>query len=333
MSSDLCIPGFVDLQVNGFGGVDFSSPDLTGESFAGACAQVLQAGAAVFLPTVITSPVDVYRRNLPIMAAVMRREAFRGRVAGLHLEGPFINAAAGAVGAHHPAWVRAPDCGLLDQMRAWSGDSIRLLTLAAEPEGADELARCAVRMGITVSIGHGLARAADLDRLARAGAAALTHFGNGLPYQLPKFDNPLWPALADDRFTAMLITDGHHLPADVIKVMLRAKGAERIVVVSDGAPIAGLPPGHYRTLGNEVILESNGLLHNPAKGCMVGSGSNLLQCMNHLASLGFLSPDELLAVGFHNPLRLVGIPPDSVPGPRRLRFDRRKGVFGLDGAA
>jgi N-acetylglucosamine-6-phosphate deacetylase len=324
----LDIPGFVDLQVNGFVGVDFSSPDLTAESFAHACRELLSRGTAAFLPTLITSPLEVYARNLPILAHRISLPEFQGRLPGIHLEGPFLSPQPGAVGAHNPAWVRPPDLDLLQQLHGWSGGSIRLVTLAAELPGAETLARWAAGQGLVVSIGHTLAGPEDLERMSQAGARALTHLGNGLPHLLPKFANPLMAGLADDRYTAMLIGDGHHLPAGVLRVMLRAKGMERALIVSDAAPVAGLPPGRYVTLGNEVILEESGRLHNPAKGVLVGSSATLLQCMNYLASLGFLSLEELLTLGFYNPLRLLGLSPAQLPPSKtRLYFDEELRQF------
>jgi len=304
-------PGFVDLQVNGFLGVDFSSPDLTADDFRRACRAVLEAGTAAFLPTMITSPMDVYRRNLALMAEISASPEFRGRVLGLHLEGPFISAQPGAVGAHHAGWVRAPDGNVLRQMLDWAKGQVRLLTLAAELEGAEDLARFAVSQGVIVSIGHTLAAPGDLERLFQAGASALTHLGNGLPGMLPKFANPLWAGLSDERYVAMLIGDGHHIPPAILKTMIRAKGLERVVIVSDAAPVAGLPPGEYTTLGNPAVLEPSGRLHNPAKGCLVGSSYTLARCMAVLGSLGF-SEAERLALGFYNPLRLLRLEPAAL---------------------
>jgi len=328
MCVELTVPGFVDLQVNGFMGIDFSSPDLTEESFLRACQALLQKGTAAFLPTIITSPLEVYERNLPVMASVIALPEFQGRLLGLHLEGPFISPQPGAVGAHNPAWVRPPDLNLLRQLNRWAGHSIRLVTLAAELEGADRLARLAVEQGMLVSLGHTLFSPTDLDRLSQAGAAALTHLGNGLPQMLPKFANPLWAGLADDRYTAMLIGDGHHIPDGVLRAMVRAKGIARTILVSDAAPVAGLPPGRYFTLGNDTILEESGRLHNPSKGCLVGSSATLLQCMSHLASLGFLSLEDMLAIGFYNPLRLIGVNPELIPHPdNKLYFDEKLRKF------
>jgi N-acetylglucosamine-6-phosphate deacetylase len=331
MKIELSIPGFVDLQVNGYLGVDFSSPDLTEESFAWACRMLLQKGTAAFAPTIITSPLEVYERNLPLMAKVLALPEFQGRLLGLHLEGPFISSQPGAVGAHTPAWVCPPDLDLLKQLFGWAGGSVRLLTLAAELEGAELLARWASDQGALVSVGHTLAAPEDLARLSQAGAKALTHLGNGLPPLLPKLANPIWAGLADDHYTAMFIGDGHHLSAGVLRSLIRAKGVERTVIVSDAAPISGLPPGRYTTLGNEVILEPSGRLYNPVKGHLVGSSATLLQCMNYLASLGFLSLEELLAVGFYNPLRLLSLEPETVPNhENRLCFDQEERKFAME---
>lgn len=306
------LSGFVDLQVNGFLGVDFSSPDLTEVDFVRACRALLDQGTAAFLPTVITSSLDTYAHNLALMAEVMAREEFaceefQGRLLGFHLEGPFISRVPGAVGAHNPAYVRDPDTALLEQLLGWADGRVRLLTLAAELPGADDLARCAVERGIAVSIGHSLYTTDDLDRLADAGATALTHFGNGLPNVLPRHDNPLWAGLAHEAYAAMCITDGHHLPIPVIKTVARVKGADKFLVVSDASPVAGLPPGRYHFLDNDAILEPSGLFHNPEKQCLVGSSATMRQCMAHLASLGELSTAELHQVSVTNPLDLIGI--------------------------
>jgi N-acetylglucosamine-6-phosphate deacetylase len=333
MNIQLPIPGFVDLQVNGYLGVDFSSADLTIDSFTMACRALLGQGTAAFLPTLITSPVDIYARNLPLIASALTLPEFRGRLLGIHLEGPFISPQPGAVGAHNPAWVRAPDLELLQSLDTWANGSVRMLTLAAELEGAEALAAWAAGRGKLVSIGHTLASSADLERLYGAGARSLTHLGNGLPKLLPKFANPLWAGLADDRYTATLIADGHHIPDGILRAMIRLKGVERTVIVSDAAPISGMPPGSYVTLGNNVILEESGRLVNPTTGGLVGSSYSLLKCMNHLAGLGFFTLEELLQVGFHNPLCLLGVQPEEIAASgRSLVFDEERHIFTAQGS-
>jgi len=322
--------GFVDLQVNGFLGVSFSAPDLTEDDAARACRELLARGNAAFLPTIVTGPEEMYRRNLPLLARLLARGEFSGRLLGLHIEGPFLSAKPGAVGAHNPAWVRAPDPGLLERMQEWAEGRVRFLTIAADQPGAEELARRAVKLGMAVSLGHHLANSADLARLAEAGARALTHLGNGVPNEVHRHLNPIWAGLAEDRLTALLISDGHHLPREVLQVMIRAKGVARVGIVSDASPIAGMPPGKYHTLDQEIVLEPSGLLHNPAKKCLVGSSATMFQCMNVLAGLRLFSAEELWAMGFFNPLKLIGVDAEKVaPGVPRVVYDGNAAQFRL----
>lgn len=300
-------PGFFDLQVNGFQGVDFTSPQLSKADFLAAAMALLDCGIAGFLPTLITSPADVYQRNLGMIASALAHPDLAGRVPGIHVEGPFISAAPGYVGAHNPDHVRAVDIEFLGQLQAWADGRIRLLTLAPELPGAVALIEEAVRLGMTVSAGHCHASQAVLAEAAAAGLTGFTHLGNGLPNALHRHDNPIWAALAEDRIHAMMIADGHHLPAPVLKGMIRAKTPGRVIMVSDAAPLSGMPPGRYETLGNKVVLEPSGRLYNPDKQCLVGSSVTLIDCMNHLAGLGFLSPEELMKVGLDNPLAFVGL--------------------------
>jgi N-acetylglucosamine-6-phosphate deacetylase len=320
-------PGFVDLQVNGFRGVDFADPDLTEERFAEACHAVLEGGVAAFLPTLITCPVEVCRRNLSLIARAMRRSDLEGRVLGVHLEGPFISREPGYIGAHPTEHVHFPAPSLLEEMQRWADGAIRLLTMAAELPSAMELAQCARGLGIAVSVGHSHCTQSDLRRLAEAGAAALTHLGNGIPSELPRHDNPIWAGLASDDLTAMIIADGHHLPEPVIRVILRVKGADRTVVVSDLCPIAGLPPGEHLCFGSRVILEESGRVSLPERDCLAASGNTMLEGMNHLASLGILSEEELLAVGFLNPMRLIGADPTQIRSDTEVIYDCLESVF------
>jgi N-acetylglucosamine-6-phosphate deacetylase len=324
------VPGLVDLQVNGFKGVHFSDLSLTQESFVLACRGVLEAGTTAFLPTVITSPSEVYEHNLPIIAAVVRTQEFRGRLLGIHLEGPFISAQDGARGAHDSRWIAKPDVGYLEQLLEWADGQVKLLTIAAELHGAEDLSRHACSRGVAVSLGHQMASEADLQRLVKAGAVSLTHLGNGVPAMLHRHVNPVWAGLANDDLIAMIISDGHHLPASLLKTIIRTKGAGRCVVVSDASSPAGLPPGEYEVLGHRHALDENGRLYEPATGYLAGSSATMLDCMNHLASLDLVSPDELIALGFHNPLRLIGLDLQDVAGERNLRFDAERRVFYIE---
>lgn len=302
------IPGFVDLQVNGYKGIDFSNPDLTKEEFVFACRELVKKGTVAFLPTIITSSESTFKRNLRLMASSLRDNKLQKSVLGFHVEGPFISKKDGARGAHNAQWVQKPNINFLDKLYKWSGENIKLLTIAADVKGASSLCEYATsELGITVSLGHHLATEDHLKKLANAGARSLTHLGNGIPRSLPRHQNPLWAGLANDNLKAMVIGDGHHIPSSILKTIIRTKGTVNVIVVSDASPIAGLPPGTYHTLGNNVILEASGRLYNPKTGYLVGSSSTMLDCMNFLSSLNFLSVEELLQLGFYNPLRLINI--------------------------
>lgn len=329
---ELHIPGFVDLQVNGYKGVDFSSPDLTEEQFVFACKELINHGTAVFLPTIITSSLSTYKRNLGLMAQAMQHEVLRGAIPGIHVEGPFISGEDGARGAHNLEWVQKPDIHLLEDLYQWSEGTMKMLTIAAELEGAVDLCKYATgELGITVSLGHQMAAEEELGKMVAAGARSLTHLGNGIPRMLPRHRNPLWAGIANDHLTAMAIADGHHLPPAILKTIIRTKGVSKVIVVSDASPIAGLPPGTYTTLGNEVILEESGLLHNPETGYLVGSSSTMLECMNYLRSLDLLTFEELLDVGFYNPLQLIDVDPGSLKKERSIAYDEETETFVLTG--
>ena len=330
ISNGIKIKGLVDLQVNGYKGVHFSNINLTRDDFIMACRCVFEAGTTAFLPTMITSPKKVYEHNLPIMAAVLQETEFHGKLLGFHIEGPFISAQDGARGAHDTQWISKPDIEYLKQLIDWADGQVKLLTIAADPEGAEKLASYAMSRGIAVSLGHQMASEADLARLVQAGAVSLTHLGNGVPAMLSRHENPVWAGLGNDDLVAMIIADGHHLPVSILKTIIRTKRPERCVVVSDSSSPAGLPAGQYEALGHKVVLEEDGLLRDLTTGYLGGSSASMLQCMNHLASLDLVNIDDLLAMGFDNPLALIRLGPDNVAQGRDILFDQENKIFLLE---
>ena len=298
---------FVDLQVNGYMGIDFSEPTLTKEEFLRTSEKIFESGTCIYLPTIITNSRELYRRTLTLIYECVQKEGLQDKIPGVHLEGPFISPEPGAVGAHNPACVAKPDCNYFQEMLEFAPDFIRILTVAAEAPDVEELIKYAVSRKVTVSLGHHLAGTEDIEKAANAGATLLTHLGNGLPNMIHRHKNPIWAGLGCDKLSAMIITDGHHLPAEVIKTIVRTKGVDKVIVTSDAASVAGLPPGRYQSLGNNAILEENGLFHNPEKGCLVGSSASVSICMKYIASLGILTDEELDKVGYYNPLKAIGL--------------------------
>ena len=303
--------GFVDLQVNGYQGVDFSAPGLNLKQIRYVVETLRARGTIAFCPTVITSSTEIYKENLPVLAAAMEERDLAPHLLGIHLEGPFISKEEGARGAHLPQNIIPPDVYLYEQLLDWARGRICLLTLAPELPGAGDLIRKAVERGQVVSLGHHLADRDAIRQACQAGVVAVTHLGNGIPNLLPRHPNPLWDQLDEAALCVMLIADGHHVPKTFLRVVARLKGPDKMVVVSDSAPPAGLSAGHYETLGQEVVLEEDGRLWNPAGDHLAGSSCCLMECMNYLASLALFSEKELWLMGHENPLALIGKELDS----------------------
>lgn len=296
--------GWVDLQVNGYGGVDFSKPGLTIAEIRRVTRELVQRGTAAYCPTVVTSELPAYEATLPVLAAAMDEPDLRPHLLGIHLEGPFLSA--GARGAHQEPLLRRPDAALFDHWMKLACGRMVMLTLAPELDGAEALTGHVARQGVVVSLGHHMADREAIERAARAGATCCTHVGNGIANLLPRHPNPIWAQLADDRLTAMLITDGFHLPAEFVRVALRAKGIHNAVVTSDSAPIAGLPPGEYHFAGGAVISEPGGRITVKGGDSLAGSSATMADCIQWLRSLDCLSEEDLRAVGRLNPLRVLG---------------------------
>ena len=285
----LYAPAFVDLQVNGYGGVDFSNADTLSEEGI-RVVQALQAqGVAYFFPTLVTGSFEATRRSLDLINQSCRNTDVARSVAGIHLEGPYISAEDGPRGAHPLEHVRPPD---LDEFDAWQGAAggrVKLVTLAPEVPGALAFIEKLRARDILVALGHTGATPQQIRDAVAAGATLSTHLGNGAHLTLPRHPNYLWSQLAEDDLYACLIADGHHLPPEVLKVMVRAKGLDKAILVSDMTSLAGFEPGHYTFAGSQVELAASGRISLSGTDYLAGSTLQL--------------PDAI-----HNTMTFVDIP-------------------------
>jgi N-acetylglucosamine-6-phosphate deacetylase len=248
----LLTPGFIDLQVNGYGGYDLNPGIWTAatrpmaETLHGLRAHLAHAGTTTFFPTLITNDAALLEEALSAMVRALDESAdLAAAIPGFHLEGPFLSPDDGPRGAHPRAFIRDPDPALFDRLQDAARGKIRILTLAPERPGALALIERLCGQGVLVALGHTDADAATIHAAVRAGARLSTHLGNGCRAQMDRHGNVLWPQLADDGLTATIIADGHHLPPDVLAGIARAKGDDRLVLVSDAVALGGLPAGSY----------------------------------------------------------------------------------------
>lgn len=298
--------GLIDLQVNGFAGVDFNDSGVTADAMDHALAAMARTGVTTCLPTLITAPEDVLAARLQALdQAVADSRLGALMVPGYHLEGPFLNPAQGYAGCHPPAAMVPPDPALLARVTTGLRRPVLLLTLAPEREGALAVIIWAVARGVRVAIGHSAATALDVTRAADAGACLSTHLGNALPQPQPKFLNPMMAQLAEDRLSASVIADGIHVPADAVKVMLRAKGIARTILVTDATAAAAAAPGLYGFAGMVIEHAADGSVREPGGTRLAGSALRLDQAVRNVVAWGLLTPAEAAALASGNPRRLL----------------------------
>lgn len=304
-------PGLVDLQLNGYDGVDFNHYPFTLDDVRHVVQQLWLQGVTRFFPTVITAAdAQITLALNALRQACEADETVAAAVAGIHLEGPFLSPQDGPRGAHPLADIQPPDFAAFERWQRASGGRIRLLTLSPEwPEAALFIARC-VASGVRVAIGHTAATPQQICQAVSAGATLSTHLGNGAHLQLPRHPNYIWSQLAHDGLAAGLIADGEHLPPEVLKVFLRAK-REQAFLVSDATCFAGMAAGTYDShIGGRVTLSERGRLamaHNPA--LLAGSARGLLAGVNYLLREGLCTPGEAIGMAASRPARLAGLEP------------------------
>ena len=298
---------WIDLQINGYGGVDFNAPGLDVDRVVSVTERLEQDGTTGYLPTIVTGDPEVALSTLRAIVAARKKSARCERnILGVHLEGPFISAEPGAVGTHPVEWVAKPSLELFGRFQDAGEGLVKLVTVAAEVPGMPDFVKALSSQGVAVSLGHQMAATpAEIEPCVEAGAKAFTHLGNGIPNMIPRHDNIIFTALAEDRMTVMFIPDGHHLPDTMLKVYTRAVPMKRLVAVSDAQYPAGMPPGEYDVCGSRARLEPNGLLWNPARNCLVGATTPMAQMMDLLQRRIGLTLDECRAIGHDNPLALI----------------------------
>ena len=300
-------PGLIDLQVNGYQGFDLNSDNVTPDTVINLSRSVLAAGVTTFLPTIITASEEKIIACLRAIAVARQlNPALSHMIPGIHVEGPYLSPEDGPRGAHPREHIRPPSMAEFDRWQQASGGLVKLVTLSPHFDEAPSYIAALRSRGVLISIGHTHASPEQIHAAVDAGATLSTHLGNGVADSLPRHPNLLWTQLAEDRLTAMFIGDGHHLPSDTLKVMLRAKGLDRSILVSDVVALGGMPPGLYETpVGGFVELTPEGRLSLRGTHLLAGSVVSLKDAVARLATTE-LSLSESLRLATQNPARVLG---------------------------
>lgn len=288
LGGDFLLPGFVDVHIHAYRGHDA----MQGEAAVRAMSRDLfRAGVAAFCPTTMSASVQDTAAAVLGIGRVMAQPEHNGAVVlGAHMEAPFM--APDRCGAQVKEHFCDPDMAAFMALCGGRPEAVRLMTLAPELPGGESFIRQAVQMGVSISIGHTNATAEDVHRAADWGATRVTHTFNaqsGLHHRMPGVPGA---ALVDDRLYTEMICDGIHLHPDVVRLMVRAKGAGKAVAVTDAMEAAGMPEGQY-ALGGQAVYVKNGAARL-ADGTLAGSILTMRQAFENLLHWGVPAEDAVL---------------------------------------
>jgi N-acetylglucosamine-6-phosphate deacetylase len=294
--TSIVAPGLIDLQVNGAFGVEVGT---SAEALRHLAAQLPTTGVTGFLPTLVSSPPDLYPRAFEAFEEA--RDATGATPIGLHLEGPFLSSK--RAGAHR---VKAIHEASAETFQGWLGaGSVRLVTLAPEREGAGDRIRRLRERGIVVSLGHTNATYEEFREGVDRGATMATHLYSAMSGFLHRAPGAVGAALLDDRVTAGLIVDGVHSHPASVRLAIRAKGPDRIALVTDAIAGAGTSPGVYQIDGQDILVEAT--FARLPDGTLAGSVLTLDQAVRNAVSLGGASVADALRMASEVPARVLGL--------------------------
>ncbi|MCA9004516.1 MAG: amidohydrolase family protein [Planctomycetaceae bacterium] len=301
-------PAMFDLQINGYGGIWFNKPGLTSDEVCQVLEKHYQYGITRLCPTLITSSYEDYVSGFTAIREACEENSWAQQmVPGCHLEGPYISPIQGPRGAHPLDQVRAADWDEFCRLQEISGNRIRLITLAPEVDNAIPFIKKAVASGVVVSIGHTAAEPEHIMEAVEAGAQLSTHLGNGAHGTLRRHPNYIWEQLGEPRLMASIITDGHHLPASVVRTIIKTKGVENTIITCDASGLAGSPPGIYEEGSVKMeVLEDGPIVIAGQRQLLAGSGLETDTCVTTAIDMAGITLQESLDMAGLNPARLLG---------------------------
>jgi N-acetylglucosamine-6-phosphate deacetylase len=320
-------PGFIDLQVNGFAGVDYNSPSAPLEAIGQSIRTLFSTGVTRFFPTVITGAPEDMQGALRNLSNAREKLPEGPAMEAFHVEGPHISPEDGPRGAHPARWVRPPD---LEEYRSWqdaANGNVRLITLSPEWPEAPRYIEHITRDGVVASIGHTRATREQIQDAVSAGATLSTHLGNAADPVRPREPNYLWEQLADDRLAASFIVDGMHLPEAFLRMAIRSKGIERSVLITDAVAPAMCKPGNYKLGEVEVELRSDDRVVLRGGTRLAGSSLRMDRAIENTMRMTGATLRDAVAMATSNPARIGrvagrwrGLQPGQVADIVKFRF-------------
>jgi N-acetylglucosamine-6-phosphate deacetylase len=298
------IPGFLDVHIHGAGGHDVM--EASAEALGAVTRRVAEFGTTSLLATTVTaSPEDTCRAVEGIAKYITQQHSVAeggAEVVGIHFEGPFISKE--RRGVHPPKWIQSPSTELLERFLHAAAGNARLITIAPEVLGAAPCMEAAQKAGVVVSIGHTDANYEQARFAIARGARSATHMYNAMRPFSHRDPGVIGAVLTSPEINAELIADGVHVEEGAMKLLLQAKGTERVILVSDGLSATGMPDGKYM-LGDFEVTVSNGVCRN-ADGVLAGSTLTLDRALRNIVNLGVGLPDAVRMLTL-NPASLLGI--------------------------
>ncbi len=299
-------PGFIDIHIHGGAGHDVMTAN------AGALEALerflVKHGVTSYLPTTVTAALDQTLVALDRLAAAIetvparRREgSVRAQPLGIHLEGPFLSHV--KRGVHPTEHLLAPSLEVFDRLWQAARGKVSLLTMAPELPKAEYLVGEAARRGVCVSLGHSDSLLAPVEAAIAAGARHATHTFNAMRALDHREPGILGAVLADDRLTADIIADGIHVHPDMVRLFVRAKGAERAVLITDALSATGMGDGRYRLGGFEVEVHGARCEHD---GRLAGSVLTLDQAVRNAMKFTPCGLPQAARMATLNPARVAG---------------------------
>ena len=322
-------PALYDLQINGCDGRSFNSERLTEDSVRHVVHVCRSHGIAGFCPTLVTNSFAALHHGMTTLRQACENDPELQRaLPAIHLEGPYISPEDGPRGAHPRQFVRWPDWDEFRRLQDAAGGRIRLVTLAPELEGALSFIERLSGAGVVVALGHTAASPACIQAAIAAGARLSTHLGNGSHALLPRHENYLWEQLAADALWASIICDGHHLPAALVRCLVRVKTPARLILTCDASSLAGVVPGRYREWDQEFEVQPGGKVTVAGTSFLAGSGVFTDVCIGNVIRFAGVSLREAVDMAGARPRALLGLPPVSLEAGQRadlVLFDWHEG--------